>query len=161
MLVRHFVDKYNRRLNKRIEGMTDEALALLQAYAWPGNIRELENLIERTLLFADGPLIGVADLPQSLRSPGAATPLPGARAGRRALAGPAGRDGAQGHRPAARRRAGEGPHHQRARGDGRQRDPRGEALADQPQVAADEDEGVLASRRRRRVIVEADGQRWQ
>src|SRR5512138_2868224 len=34
-LVRHFVDKYNRRLNKRIEGMTDEALALVQAYAWP------------------------------------------------------------------------------------------------------------------------------
>ena len=75
-LVRHFVDKYNRRLNKRIEGMTDEALALVLAYAWPGNIRELENLIERTLLFADGPRIGVADLPQSLRSPGA-TPLPG------------------------------------------------------------------------------------
>src|SRR5215469_12057738 len=74
-LVRHFVDKYNRRLNKRIEGMTDEALALVQAYAWPGNIRELENLIERTLLFADGPLIGAADLPQHLRSPGAATLL--------------------------------------------------------------------------------------
>jgi two-component system response regulator AtoC len=75
-LVRHFVDKYNRRLNKRIEGMTDEALSLVQAYAWPGNIRELENLIERTLLFADGPLIGAADLPQHLRTPGA-TPLPG------------------------------------------------------------------------------------
>ena len=74
-LVRHFVDKYNHRLNKRIEGMTDEALALVQAYAWPGNIRELENLIERTLLFADGPLINAADLPQHLRTPGA-TPLP-------------------------------------------------------------------------------------
>ena len=55
-LVRHFIDKYNRRLNKSIEGMTDEALAEVQAYAWPGNIRELENVIERTLLFADGPL---------------------------------------------------------------------------------------------------------
>jgi len=76
-LVRHFVDKYNRRLNKRIEGMTDEAMSLLQAYAWPGNIRELENLIERTLLFADGPLIGAGDLPQLLRPPGTTTPLPG------------------------------------------------------------------------------------
>ncbi len=76
-LVRHFIDKYNRRLNKRIEGMTDEALSLVQGYAWPGNIRELENLIERTLLFADGPRIDVADLPPHLRAPGMATPLPG------------------------------------------------------------------------------------
>ena len=76
-LVRHFIDKFNDRLKKRIEGVTAEALALLQAYAWPGNIRELENVIERAVLFADGPLIGVADLPQSLRSPGTATPLPG------------------------------------------------------------------------------------
>jgi DNA-binding NtrC family response regulator len=83
-LVRHFIDKYNRRLNKRIEGMTDEALAEMQAYPWPGNIRELENLIERTLLFADGPLIGAADLAQPLRSgtlvppPAGATALPAA-----------------------------------------------------------------------------------
>jgi two-component system, NtrC family, response regulator AtoC len=76
-LVRHFIDKYNRRLNKRIEGMTDEALSLVQGYAWPGNIRELENLIERTLLFADGPRIDVADLPPLLRAPGMMTPLPG------------------------------------------------------------------------------------
>jgi DNA-binding NtrC family response regulator len=88
-LVRHFIDKYNRRLNKRIEGMTDEALAEVQAYAWPGNIRELENFIERTLLFADGPSIGVADLPQQLRS-GTLTPLPTAGA---PLPGPPGETG--------------------------------------------------------------------
>jgi two-component system response regulator AtoC len=76
-LVRHFIEKYNHRLNKRIEGMTDEALSLVQGYAWPGNIRELENLIERTLLFADGPRIDVADLPPLLRAPGMLTPLPG------------------------------------------------------------------------------------
>ena len=83
-LAGHCIEKYNRRLNKRIEGMTDEALAEMQAYPWPGNIRELENLIERTLLFADGPRIGVSDLPQHLRSgalaasPSGATPLPAA-----------------------------------------------------------------------------------
>src|SRR5262249_53696786 len=63
-----FTDKYSRRLKKRIEGMTDEALCEMQAFPWRGNIRELESLIERTLLFADGPRIGVADLPQHLRS---------------------------------------------------------------------------------------------
>ncbi len=92
-LVRHFVDKYNRRLNKRIEGMTDEALTLLQAYAWPGNIRELENLVERTLLFADGPLIGADDLPHSVRAPGAATPVPGPGPAPGTLPAPAGESG--------------------------------------------------------------------
>jgi two-component system response regulator AtoC len=67
MLARHFLDKYNKRLNKKIEGIADDALALLQAYAWPGNIRELENLIERVLLFADGPLITARDLPEPVR----------------------------------------------------------------------------------------------
>jgi len=83
MLARHFVDKYNRRLNKKIEGIADEALALLQNYSWPGNIRELENLIERALLFADGPLITAKDLPDPVRqgagvqpSPSSSTPTP-------------------------------------------------------------------------------------
>jgi len=67
MLTRHFIEKYNRKLNKKIEGISDEALALLQAYAWPGNIRELENLMERVLLFADGPKIAAKDLPDHIR----------------------------------------------------------------------------------------------
>ncbi|WP_164020013.1 sigma-54-dependent transcriptional regulator [Pyxidicoccus trucidator] len=67
MLARHFLDKYNKRLNKKIEGIADDAMALLQAYAWPGNIRELENLIERVLLFADGPFITAKDLPEPVR----------------------------------------------------------------------------------------------
>jgi transcriptional regulator with PAS, ATPase and Fis domain len=75
-LVRHFLQKYNRRLNKQIDGLEPEALAVLQAYAWPGNIRELENLIERVLLFADGPLIHLKDLPDSLRGSATGTPFP-------------------------------------------------------------------------------------
>ncbi|MBF5043938.1 sigma-54-dependent Fis family transcriptional regulator [Aggregicoccus sp. 17bor-14] len=67
MLARHFLEKYNRKLNKRIEGLDDDALAALQAYPWPGNIRELENLMERVLLFADGPLITLKDLPEQVR----------------------------------------------------------------------------------------------
>ncbi|MBL8922273.1 MAG: sigma-54-dependent Fis family transcriptional regulator [Myxococcaceae bacterium] len=68
VLVRHFIEKYNKRLNKKIEGIADDALAMLQAYPWPGNIRELENMMERVLLFADGPRIEVKDLPEPVRT---------------------------------------------------------------------------------------------
>jgi len=80
MLTRHFIEKYNRKLNKKIEGITEEALSRLQTYPWPGNIRELENLMERVLLFADGPTIATKDLPDHIRQ-GAAqatAPTPGA-----------------------------------------------------------------------------------
>jgi DNA-binding NtrC family response regulator len=67
LLVEHFRQKYNARLRKNVEKIEDEALSCLAAYAWPGNIRELENVLERTILFAEGPRIGVGDLPASLR----------------------------------------------------------------------------------------------
>jgi two-component system response regulator AtoC len=67
-LARHFIEKYNKRLNKKIEGIADDALVMLQAYPWPGNIRELENMMERVLLFADGPRIEVKDLPEPVRT---------------------------------------------------------------------------------------------
>ncbi len=71
MLVKHFTDKYNKRLNKKIEGVDEDALAVLQAHPWPGNIRELENLTERLVLFSDGPRISLKDLPESIRQGGA------------------------------------------------------------------------------------------
>ena len=74
MLATHFVEKYNRKLNKKIEGLTEDALAVLQAYHWPGNIRELENLIERVLLLADGPSITARDLPEPVRQASAPPP---------------------------------------------------------------------------------------
>src|SRR5229473_2645588 len=67
LLVEHCRQKYNARLRKSVEKIEDEALACLAAYAWPGNIRELENVLERTILFAEGPRIGVTDLPASLQ----------------------------------------------------------------------------------------------
>jgi nitrogen regulation protein NR(I) len=67
LLCSHFVEKYNRRLGKRVERVSEGALAVLMAYSWPGNIRELENLMERSVLFADGPEIEAAALPDALR----------------------------------------------------------------------------------------------
>jgi DNA-binding NtrC family response regulator len=70
LLVEHFRQKYNARHKKNVEKIEDDALAALASYSWPGNIRELENVLERTILFAEGTSIRAADLPASLRQPG-------------------------------------------------------------------------------------------
>ncbi len=75
-LVRHFIEKYNKRLHKHIESITPEALAQLQAYPWPGNIRELENMMERVIVFADGPRIELKNLPEPVRGGGQPPPIP-------------------------------------------------------------------------------------
>jgi nitrogen regulation protein NR(I) len=76
LLVESFLDKYNRKLNKRIEGVELEAIEALQAHAWPGNIRELENLMERTVLFCEGNRIDLEDLPDPVRrTPGPAAAI--------------------------------------------------------------------------------------
>lgn len=67
LLVEHFVKKFNARLQKRISGVDEAAMERLTAHAWPGNIRELENVVERAVLFADGELIAVHDLSEELR----------------------------------------------------------------------------------------------
>jgi two-component system response regulator AtoC len=64
-LVAHFVQRCNERLGKAVQGMTPAALAALERCPWPGNIRELENLIERMVLFASGPQIDEGDLPDA------------------------------------------------------------------------------------------------
>ena len=63
LLVRRFLDKYNARHGKRIIGITDRAMHALQAYDWPGNIRELENMIERgVIIVSNGQRIDLKDL---------------------------------------------------------------------------------------------------
>ncbi|MFZ9887527.1 MAG: sigma-54-dependent transcriptional regulator [Myxococcota bacterium] len=75
-LAEHFLAKFNRRLSKQVERLTPEALDLLRSYSWPGNIRELENIIERTLLFTDGTVIGPTDLPPDLVAKVRQEPVP-------------------------------------------------------------------------------------
>jgi two-component system response regulator AtoC len=66
LLAEHFIAKFNERLKKQIVSISPEAVAELVGYNWPGNIRELENLMERTILFCEGPEIRVSDLPPEI-----------------------------------------------------------------------------------------------
>lgn len=62
-LANHFINYYNRKAGKKISGLSDKVLRNLMAYNWPGNIRELENLIERGVLLAKGTIIEDLPLP--------------------------------------------------------------------------------------------------
>jgi DNA-binding NtrC family response regulator len=62
LLVQHFLEKYNGRLRKDIQGVAPEALDLLVRHDWPGNVRELENTMERLLVLSSGPYLEPADL---------------------------------------------------------------------------------------------------
>ncbi len=64
LLVSHFLARFNERLKKHVESIAPEALERLINHAWPGNIRELENVLERSILFADGPVLKIVDLPR-------------------------------------------------------------------------------------------------
>ncbi len=66
LLVDHFVQKYNQRLGKSLVGLSAEALAILASYPFPGNVRELENVLERAVLFADGERVFTEHLPAEL-----------------------------------------------------------------------------------------------
>jgi two-component system, NtrC family, response regulator AtoC len=69
LLAQHFIRQYSQQFGRRIEGLSPEALAVLQEYRWPGNVRELQNVIERLVGLAEGPLIGLGDLPLDLLVP--------------------------------------------------------------------------------------------
>ena len=68
VLAAHFVKKFSLRLGKAITGITEQSLAAIQAYHWPGNIRELENILERAVILATGPQLDLLDyLPKNTR----------------------------------------------------------------------------------------------
>jgi DNA-binding NtrC family response regulator len=62
-LVEHFVRRFNQKLNRRVQGVTPKAEAVLTSYSWPGNIREVRNVIERAVILCSGDLIHASDLP--------------------------------------------------------------------------------------------------
>ena len=65
-LVDYLLKKTNRALNKMIMGVTDEVMDIFMKYSWPGNIRELENLLVRAAVMAGGRILGRADFPNML-----------------------------------------------------------------------------------------------
>ncbi len=69
LLVQHFVEKYSLELGKPVERIRDDALARIQAYGFPGNVRELENTIERAVALCQEATIGVEVLPPAILQP--------------------------------------------------------------------------------------------
>jgi transcriptional regulator with GAF, ATPase, and Fis domain len=65
----HFLNAHAQRMNKPVTHLDDSAVEALVAYDWPGNIRELENVIERAVVLADGPALTREDLPPEVRRP--------------------------------------------------------------------------------------------
>jgi len=65
----HLLGFFARQTGRRLTGFTAEAREAMARHAWPGNLRELRNAIERATLFAEGPEIGLADLPERIASP--------------------------------------------------------------------------------------------
>ena len=66
-LSRHFLEKHSKKTNKKISGFSEEAMDILTSYGFPGNVRELENIIERAVILEKTFLITPESLPQSIR----------------------------------------------------------------------------------------------
>ena len=69
LLVDHFIEHYRQTLVKPVRGIADDALARLVAHHWVGNIRELENIVERAMIVARGDRITTRDLPRDILTP--------------------------------------------------------------------------------------------
>ena len=74
LLVAHFIEKHNPELNKSFHGADDDVLRTLMALAWKGNVRELDNVIEHTMILAEGERITLKDLPAAVVASGAGQP---------------------------------------------------------------------------------------
>ncbi len=79
LLVDHFVSRFNRRQGKEIEGVSPDAMAAIMEHDYPGNVRELENIIEQAFVLCRGGLIELHHLPRELRGNGTAAASGAAR----------------------------------------------------------------------------------
>ncbi len=79
-MTRFFIEHYNRKFKRNIEGVSDSALRLLMAHDWPGNVRELRNAIERAMILEDSSLITYQSLPIAISRPDGSSPAVAAAA---------------------------------------------------------------------------------
>lgn len=68
LLVNVFIQRFTKKMNKSITGISDQAMALLSQYQWPGNIRELEHVIERSCVLCNGSTISTEQLPLEIQN---------------------------------------------------------------------------------------------
>ena len=83
LLVEYFIDRFGKKTGKKFRAIDKKTLTLFQAYGWPGNIRELQNVIERAVILSDGDIFSVDDTwlkqePQPPHVAGPTVPLGGA-----------------------------------------------------------------------------------
>jgi DNA-binding NtrC family response regulator len=76
-LCEHFLAQANLRHKRQVTGIEPVAMAALEGYGWPGNIRELENVLERMVIVKGSGALGLADLPTAIRTPRSTTPATG------------------------------------------------------------------------------------
>lgn len=76
LLARHFVTRFAREMNPKVQGLAPDATDAIDAYPWPGNVRELENRIKRAVIMSDGKSVGAADLDLPGARNGGEEPLP-------------------------------------------------------------------------------------
>jgi transcriptional regulator with PAS, ATPase and Fis domain len=76
LLLRHAIDRHNRKGPRRVIDIEPAAMRLLVDYAWPGNVRELQNVVEYAFAVGRGETLGIADLPPEFTEQGMPTPMP-------------------------------------------------------------------------------------
>jgi DNA-binding NtrC family response regulator len=79
LLAEYFLRKFSHEAGKRVERIAPEAMALLTAYAWPGNVREIEHIIERAVVLTQNPTLLPPDLPPELQAAPEGKPAPDAQ----------------------------------------------------------------------------------
>ena len=75
LLAYHFLGRYGKNRERPLTGFDPEALGWLETHSWPGNVRELQNVVERACALADGPTVGVRDLPEHVRGRNRSAPV--------------------------------------------------------------------------------------